>query len=163
MDNAAIEADLQRRIRQSKELVERQPAAKLHVRFKNNDWTAIAREFMDHPKRLERYEMAFELSADYGRKQYRVILKARIKPIATDGAVAESHPYISFYVTDQSRGADASVGIHWFHPPSTYVDLVELPIEDWYQKLIAHAMTCKGAHKVLLLEMQIAASCSDHF
>ncbi len=157
MDNSAVETDLERRVQQSRELVRRQPAPEIQVRFRNNDWTAVAREFTDHPERLERYEVAFELSADYDRKQYRVILKARIKPVATDGAKVASHPYVSFYVTDQKEQSDKDVGIHWFHPPSSYTDLVGLPIEDWCRKLIAHALTCQGAGKVLLPEMQLPA------
>jgi hypothetical protein len=149
MDTATVEKDLNTRIEQSRAWLLGAPATIANIAFRKRTWTATPIAFLDDPERIERYGVAFRFSLEDQSRNICVLLRIRIKPGATIGEKGDSPPYVVTYICNPASEADEVITWHHIEIPASYRDMMELSIEDWYRKWMAHALASKGASKIL--------------
>lgn len=156
MDTSQVEQDLARRIEQSKAWVEVERAVIEDLSFWNHQWTAVAREFLDDPGRVERHGVKFDFVLNDSTKTLKVQLCIRIKPELTEGKKKDSPPFVVIYVVNQTTKVEECVAFHKIAIASSYEDLVHLPIDEWYRRWIKFALGSESKKKIMALEMRIS-------
>jgi hypothetical protein len=155
MDTSQVEQDLCLRIEQSREWVESESPTIPDISFRNHQWTAIAREFLDDKGRVERHGVKFDFVLNDPAKKLKVQLCIRIKPKLTEGKKEDSPPFVVIYVVNQVTKVEDCVAFHKIAVASSYQDLVGLPIDEWYRRWFRFALGSESKAKVMALEMRI--------
>jgi hypothetical protein len=97
-------------------------------------------EYLDSPKRVERYGLGFEVTVRSPKAERTFQLNVRIKPETTIGPKEDSVPYVVVYVVNPNSGADDEVFAEHFKDAQAYSDFAKLPLEDWYKVWLNRAL-----------------------
>ena len=156
MDTSQVEQDLHLRIEQSRRWVDSESPTIPDISFRNHQWTAVARAFLDDEGRVERHGVKFDFVLNDPGKTLMVQLCIRIKPELTEGKKEDSPPFVVIYVVNQVSHVEDCVAFHKIAVASSYEDLVHLPIDEWYRRWIQFALGSESKKKIMALEMRIS-------
>jgi len=101
-------------------------------------------EFLDSPKRAERFGLGFVVSVQEPRKPISFQINIRIKPYLTDAPTRDSHPYVVSYVMDQVKRTETLIGFDPIVDPKNYESAMRLPVQEWYLRWLELALDRGG-------------------
>ena len=101
-------------------------------------------EFLDSPKRAERFGLGFEVSVQAPEQLISFQINIRIKPHMTDGPKLDSHPYVVSYVVDQIYRTEALICFDRIIDPKNYDSAMLLTVQEWYLRWLELALDRGG-------------------
>ncbi len=156
MDSEEVSSDLEARITAGKAWFQRAAGTEMPgplLRFCAT--TVQLREFLDSPRRAERYGLGFVVHVSAPKQPFSVQINIRIKPQRTAGSKQDSYPYVVYYVVDQAASAEILIAFDHIEKPANYASYVGLTVEDWYLCRLALAFKY-GDGKLFLREVRIS-------
>ena len=112
------------------------------------------REFLDSPRRAERYGLGFVVRVSAPKEPFSFQINIRIKPQRTAGSKQDSYPYVVNYVVDQTTSTEMLLSFDHITKPANYASYLGLTIEEWYLRRIKLVLD-QGDGKLFLPEVRI--------
>jgi hypothetical protein len=151
-----VSNDLEARIRDAKSWFDRAAGTEMPgPLLRSCAATAQLHEFLDAPRRAERYGLGFLVRVSAPTEPFSLQVNIRIKPQRTAGSKQDSYPYVANYVVDQSSSTELLLSFDHITKRTNYASYLGLTVEDWYLRRLALILE-QGDGTLFLPEARIA-------
>ena len=155
MDLKAVSSDLDVRINAGKSWFECAAGTEMPGPLLRSRATTVQlREFLDAPRRAERYGLGFVVKVLAPKELFSFQINIRTKPQRTEGSKEDSYPYVANYIVDQTTSTEMLLSFDHITKPANYASYLGLTTEEWFLRRIKLVLD-QGDGKLFLPEVRI--------